>query len=206
MCRWGVLSARAASSDRSRVFAEHGGRSSLAEHTLLVLLNRHGLLDLKGYQDETARGALQSLVPSEDGPQVRIARLGQALLVAPSGSQGALVEVHNFLLEFGLCFGSDLAAALEGAIEVAEDLVWEVFILTQGFTLHSGWRLQRDRQDKDLFLISGKRALAKRKRCNLQKWTSDERVACLERKRHFTLSTCGGKKVANPVSLHSRMK
>ena len=33
--------------------------------------------------------------------------------MAPSGSHGAVVEVHNFLLEFGLCFGSDLAAARE---------------------------------------------------------------------------------------------
>ena len=123
MCRRGVLfAARPASSDRSRVFAEHGGDPPWRR----VLLNRHGLLDLKGCQAETARGALQSLVPSEDGPQVRIARLGQALLVAPSGSHGAVVEVHNFLLEFGLCFGSDLAAALDGAIEVAEDLVWVV--------------------------------------------------------------------------------
>ena len=37
------------------------------EHSLLVLLNWHGLLDLKGCQADTPRGALQRLVPSEDG-------------------------------------------------------------------------------------------------------------------------------------------
>ena len=47
------------------VFAEHGEILHGHEHPLLVLLNRHGLLDLKGCQ--TARGALHSLVPSEDG-------------------------------------------------------------------------------------------------------------------------------------------
>ena len=124
MCRRGVLfAARPISSDRSRVCAEHGGDPPWP---WTLASGSSELLDLKGCQAETARGALESLVPSEDGPQVRIARLGQALLVAPSGSHGAVVEVHNFSLEFGLCFGSDLAAALDGTIEVAEDLVWAV--------------------------------------------------------------------------------
>ena len=35
--------------------------------------------------------------------------------MAPYGSHGAVVEVQNCLLEFGLSFGSDLATALEGS-------------------------------------------------------------------------------------------
>ena len=53
-----LFPAKPASSDRSLVFAEH---------RCLVLLNWHGLVDLKDCQAETARGTLQSLVPSEDG-------------------------------------------------------------------------------------------------------------------------------------------
>ena len=52
------------------------------------------------------------------------------------------LQKSNFSVELALCFGSDFAVALQGAIEVVDDLAWGA--KTWEFKKDSGWRLQRE--------------------------------------------------------------
>ena len=113
----------------------------------------------------------------------------------PSGSYGAVVVAQIFLLKLALCFGSDLAAALQVAIEVADDLVWRAKPWKKG----SGKTRAGDckeMQDRDPVLEAGRRAIAKLETSKAQ----ENKLACLERNRHVTLRTCGGTCAAAPTS------
>ena len=121
-----------------------------------------------------------------------------------------------FVIELAFCFGSDLAATLQETIEVADDLIWgaETWKTVQEKTRAED---RKERQDRDSVLEAGRRSIVKTNTMQLQNWRHRKhgktnvfrtpavaiasandaiacmnirlRVACLERKRHVTLST-----------------